>query len=61
MHASDARPNKTQKCSEKTRWTGRDPEKINTICGTRVSNKEEIKMTLDQARKRFLYTSAEKD
>ena len=58
---SDAWLTMTQKCSKKTRCTGRDPGKINTICGTRASNKEEIKMTLDQARKRFLYTPAGKD
>ena len=44
-------------------WTR--PGKINTICGARASNKKErrgvIKMTLDQARKRFLYTPAGKD
>ena len=34
--------------------------KINTICGTRASNKEEIKMTLDQAPKCFLCTPAGK-
>ena len=40
-------------------------ENKNTICGARASNKEErrgvIKMTLDQACKRFLYTPAGKD
>ena len=58
---SDAWQTTTQKCSEKTRCTGRDPGKINTIFGRRASNKEEIKITLDQARKRFLYTPAGKD